>query len=135
LQGAANIGGITSGAGNLAFQGGTGDAQRQSDLFGGLIGAGGSVLGGLASAGFFSDSKLKENIEKIANIGVLNLYQWDWARETKGTFVEKFPTIGFISTEVKKFYPEFVKKVLGFDFIDYQGVLNRIERENELLAA
>lgn len=43
--------------------------------------------------------------------------------------------MGFVSDEVKKLYPEFVQKVLGFDFIDYHGVLNRIENENELLAA
>ena len=135
LQGAANIGGIATGAANRVFQGEQAGLQRESDLLGGLIGAGGSVLGGLAAGGFFSDSKLKENIEKIGNIGILNLYQWDWAPETKGTVIGEFPTMGFISTEVKKIYPEFVKKVLGFDFIDYQGVLNRIEQENELLAA
>ncbi len=140
LQGAANIGGITTGASNQAFQGLSSDrlrqAESQNDLISGLFGAGGSVIGGLQSGGFFnSDPWLKENKIIIGTIGQLNLYQWDWIPEVAKTFIGKFATIGFMADEVKKLYPDHVKPLLGFDAVHYSNLLDEIESENELAAA
>jgi len=136
IQGASAQAGVAGGQAQRSFQAGQNEAARSSDLFGGLIGAGGSVLGGLASSGFFnSDPWLKENREIIGKIGELNLYQWDWIPEIANTFIGKFPTIGFMADEVKKLYPQFVKSLHGFDAVHYSNLLNHIERENELLAA
>lgn len=87
--------------------------SRSSNLFG-------AVLGGALSA--FSDPLLKINIKPINQIGPLVLYKWDWRPETKGTMVEHMPTIGFMSPQVKKHFPEFVFKFAGYDVIDYGGL-------------
>lgn len=141
IQGATAQGNIASSQAQRSFLGSQAALDRSTGAFSGLIGGAGDILSARGSArvaeglSFFSDPILKENIEKIGKVGSLNLYQWDWIRETASTFVSKLPTVGFISTEVKKLYPEFVGKVFGFDCIDYHSVLNRIEHENELLAA
>jgi len=93
--------------------------------FGGAaVGAGG--VGPLIS-GFFSDVRLKENIEQISVIGDLPLYQWDWCDFTKDTIINVCPTLGFLSEEVKENYPEFVFEFGGFEGIDYAGLLDKLE--------
>ena len=159
-QSAGNIANVFSQQGQNLFKGINADAQRQSDIFGDILGlvgtVGGAALGGpfgaslgaslgssLGGGGggdsgigfglrneqgtFFSDRNLKENIEKIGEIGPLSLYQWDWIPETKDMVISKFPTMGFVADEVKEHFPEFVKNICGFDCVNYRGVLDRIE--------
>lgn len=77
----------------------------------------------------FSDPSLKENVEKIGNVNDLNIYQWDWIPGAMKTIIGSLPTIGFMATEVKEGYPEFVKTVCGFLTVDYDGLLNRLETD------
>jgi hypothetical protein len=136
IQGASAQAGVGSAQAQRSFQAGQGASSRRSDLIGGLIGGGGSIIGGLAQSGFFnSDPWLKENVEIIGKIGSLNLYQWDWRPEVADTFIGKFPTIGFMADEVKKLYPQFVKPLFGFDAVHYSNLLDKIESENVLAAA
>lgn len=83
--------------------------------------------GATAASIFFSDPSLKTNIEPVAFIGDLPLYQWDWIPEAKGTIIEKCGTIGFMADEVKEKYPEFVGEYGGFMVIDYPALLDKLE--------
>lgn len=104
------------------------DAQARAagiqNLF--SLGEFGAKAGGF---GGFSDPKLKKNVEKIAELGDLTVYQWDWIEGAKGTVIEKCMTVGFMATEVEEKYPEHVKKFCGFQTIDYPALLDELERE------
>lgn len=125
----SEIGGLTSQVGEAIASGILGrEAQNsankankqtnQSNLLG-------SIAGGLGMA--FSDPRLKTNVTGNGKIGPLTLVEWDWIPETKGTIVENMPTIGFMSTEIKEHYPEYVSEFGGYDIIDYPGLLGRLE--------
>lgn len=95
----------------------------------GAFGGAAVEAGGVAPliTGFFSDVRLKENIEQIGVIGDLSLYQWDWCDFTKDTIINLCPTLGFLSKEVKENYPEFVFEFGSFEGIDYVGLLNELK--------
>jgi len=97
--------------------------------------AGATLAGQAGGAGFFSDIRLKENIEQIGRIGNLPLYQWDWCDFTKDTIINSCPTIGFLSREVKEIYPQFVFKFGSFEGIDYASLLNELNEFNKLKVA
>ena len=135
--GAQNAGSIAS----LLNGAQIGNAQQQAsqgsnafgllgNVFGGLSGGDfGETLSTVGSIGslFFSDPALKKNVVKIGNIGPLNLYEWEWIDRVKDTIVARFPTAGFLSSEVKVFYPQYVGEFGGFDTVDYSGLLNHME--------
>lgn len=76
---------------------------------------------GLAAA-FFSDPRLKMNIKKIGEIGPLDLVEWEWIPELNDSFVKEFPTMGFLSTQVKEHYPDYVGEFGSYDVIDYKSL-------------
>ena len=82
-----------------------------------------AIITGLALA--FSDPRLKENIKELGKIGPLTLVEWDWKSETP-EIVKKCRTSGFLSTDVKKHYPEHVSQVCGFDVIHYEDLSHAI---------
>lgn len=92
-------------------------SAAKTDAFGNIISA------GLGAALKFSDPRLKENIRKVGEIGPLDLVEWDWIPETKGTIVEDMPTIGFLSTQVRLHHPEALGTFGGFDTVNYSDVL------------
>lgn len=82
----------------------------------------------LSSAGkFFSDPRLKENIRHIGFFKGLKVYTWDWIKGVKDTIVSSFPTVGFMSDEVREKYPQYVSEFGGFDVIDYPKLINKLE--------
>lgn len=85
----------------------------------------GSVIGG-ALSGAFSDPLLKTNMRPIGEIGPLILFEWDWRDFTKGTIVEQFPTIGFLSTEVREHYPHLVTEFAGLDVVNYPALMEEL---------
>lgn len=99
---------------------------------GALMGAGG-MMGGLGAAGgaglglLFSDSRLKENIQKTGSVGPLNLYRWDWVPELDALGIKPTMKQGFLAEEVEAVFPEFVHPVGRFKAVDYQGVIDRLE--------
>jgi len=148
LDAASNLGGgiagLLSGSGKAGSAGILTDAEAKASGLQNLLNlagaAGGFALGGPAGAaagatlagqvggsGFFSDIRLKENIEQIGVIGDLQLYQWDWCDFTKDTIINLCPTIGFLSEEVKVNYPEFVFEFGSFEGIDYTSLLDKLE--------
>jgi hypothetical protein len=74
---------------------------------------------------FFSDERLKENMEPIGSIGELTLYEWDW-RDGISDIVGKM-SIGFSAQEVKERLPQFVREIHGFLAIDYPGLLDYLK--------
>jgi len=148
-QSATDLGGFTTAAGGQIGQLRGGQAglenqaqiaaqQRQADLFNELIGGGADI----AASKFFSDPRLKKNIEKIGEIGSLNLYQWDWNDLTK-RLLDKIPAlrplfmtdkdgppIGFMADEVKEKFPQYVSACCGWLVIDYDLLLGELEASN-----
>lgn len=74
------------------------------------------------AAMFFSDPRLKKNIKEIGKIGPLNLVEWEWIDELGDSFVKNFPTMGYLSTQVKEFFPEHVGEFGGYDTLDYPAI-------------
>lgn len=88
-----------------------------------------NLLGTAATAAgiFFSDPRLKENVEQISEIADLGVYQWDWKEETKGLGVDSWGNIGFMADEVKEKYPQHVGEYCGLMTIDYESLLDELE--------
>jgi hypothetical protein len=74
---------------------------------------------------FFSDERLKENMEPIGSIHGLTLYEWDW-KDGISDIVGKM-AIGFKAQEVNAKYPEYVRTIYGFLAIDYPGLLSHLK--------
>jgi len=85
--------------------------------YGALIGAG---LGGLT--GYFSDPKAKTGVRKVGNVPIYS-YKYRSQFGIPGKFV------GPMSSDVKKFAPESVRKVFGKDFVTVPNKLglNRVK--------
>ncbi len=70
----------------------------------------------------FSDSLLKEDIEKIGERNDLGWYRWKWIDEAPD-FVKQQPRVGFMAEEVKERYPNLVKVISGYMAINYEEAL------------
>lgn len=115
IAGLSQAQGVSRGAGILT------NAQAQSQaLQQGL---------GLASSIFFSDERLKDNIEVVAKLGGIDVIQWDWKEFTKGTVIEKCGTVGFSAQSVQEKYPQYVSEVCGWLAIDYPSLLDELEEQ------
>jgi hypothetical protein len=79
------------------------------------------------AASFFSDPALKTNVKKIGESKGLGIYTWEWIKETAGTIIAKYPTIGFMADQVKDKYPQFIQEFGGYMVVDYDGLLNEME--------
>ncbi len=77
---------------------------------------------GVIAAPFFSDARLKENVQKIGEIGSLPLYSWDWI-EFAPEFVKEQGQTGFLAQDVLEKFPEHVYTEGGYLKIDYDGVM------------
>ena len=110
--------GIT-GSANAVAAGMLGGAQSRAQ--------GAQNMGGLMMA-IFSDPRLKENIEIIGSAGPLDIVTWDWKPEFKDTIVHDFNTVGFLSTQVREHYPEFVGEFGGYDVINYQALHQELKK-------
>jgi hypothetical protein len=108
---------ITGGA-QATASGILGSQQARTQGIQNLLNLGGT-LGAGALQGAFSDPRLKENIKKIGKIGPLDLVRWDWIPELGDSFVKTFPTVGYLSTQVKEIFPHHVSEFGGYDVIDY----------------
>ena len=117
-----DVAGIRSDIGGAQASGILGKQQASAQ------GAQNALSIGTILAQIFSDPSLKTNIRKVGSMGPLGLYEWDWRDEVRGTIVEASPTIGFMSTEVKAHFPEYVGEFGGFDTIDYNGLITELEK-------
>ena len=135
-QKSANIANLISGTGQAQASGILGTEQARAagqknlqDTIFKIIGSfAGGGLGGAAggAAGGISDRRLKQNIVEIGKFNGLKVYKWIWKPNVKEIFGVVNPSIGFIADEVKIPYPEFVSEYLGFDVIDYKGLVDEL---------
>lgn len=119
LSAGSSIANMFSQQGQNTSSGILADAQASS-AFGGM-------LGKVAGSIFFSDARLKENIVELGQIGNLGLCEWDWKGFTEGTIINDCPNIGFIAQEVRDKYPEFVGEESGWLFVDYEGLMGKLQ--------
>lgn len=120
------IASLLSNTGSAFASGLMADQSAVNDAIGDAIGVGGKAA---SMAYFYSDPKLKENVGTVGTVGPLQLVQWDWIDDVKDTFIGKLSTIGFLSTEVREHFPEFVTRRLGFDMVAYAPLLDHLEEE------
>jgi len=112
-----NIAGLTSGIGQTLAQGQLAAAQSRIQ---GQQAAGQNALNiGTSLLGFFSDRRLKDNIQKVGTENGYNIYTWEWNNKAKSLGLEGSGK-GVIADEVKKVKPEAVKRHQGFDTVDYE---------------
>ncbi len=99
------------------------DKTRSNNKTGAFLGALGSIAGGL-----FSDPGLKENVRQKGKIGPLDLVKWDWTEDAQKTIAGSCPSVGFMSTQVKEFYPDCVGEYGGFDMVDYPKLIAELAK-------
>jgi len=133
-QNASSIANLFQSSGQAQSQGILADQQARAASQQGFLNTVGSL--GLAAAVAFSDPDLKKNIERVSEIKIdentsLAIYQWDWIDEAQSTPAMKCPTVGFLSPDVKKLYPDLVSKSCGFDVIFYDVLFDVLEKSNE----
>lgn len=112
--------GIT-GAAQATAAGILGGAQSQAQGRQNALNIGGSLLS------YFSDPRLKKDIKVVRKVGPLDLITWNWIDELKDSFVSAFPKIGWLSSQVKEHYPQFVGEFAGYDIVDYKGLRKELE--------
>jgi len=117
---------------NLLSQ--SGNAQAQGVIGGAQANAAAqqNTLSGLLSIGsmFFSDPRLKTNMEPVGKVVDLTLYEWDWVDEMPDEL--GLMGIGYNADEVQEKYPQFVGEVSGLKAINYPALNDHLE---ELLEA
>ena len=96
------------------------ERQRKTGFFGGLL----QTLGGLAGGGaLFSDRRLKQNVEKVSQVGPLGFYSWDW-KDGSGS------SLGFMADEVEKWHPSAVSTDdAGLQLVNYGDVFRQLAAE------
>jgi len=118
---------IANQLGGIGATRGQGLTQSAEAIASGIFGAnqaeaqGKQNIMGIA-ASFFSDPRLKKNIKKIGKVGPLDLVEWEWIDELGDSFVKSFPTMGWLSTQVREFFPECVGEFGSYDTVNYPKV-------------
>lgn len=85
-------------------------AQGEGSMWGGIFGG----IGGLI--GFFSDDRLKENVQLVGKRGDgLNIYRFNFIESDK-------VYEGVMASEVAVVYPKAVKMHKGYQVVDYAGL-------------
>jgi hypothetical protein len=115
--------GLLGQSGNALASGILGSQQAQAQGQQNIMG-----LAGLIASMFSSDPELKTNIKKIGEIGPLDLVTWEWKDEFEDTIVSKMPTVGFLSTQVREFYPDYVVEYGGYDAVNYGELIPELEK-------
>ena len=78
-------------------------------ILGGAIKIGaGAASAGINPLSWFSDMRLKENIQHYDTLNGVKFYVWDWNQEAKDKGYDKYPTMGVIAQEVQKTHPDTV---------------------------
>ena len=104
------------------------DAEAAASRFGNVA--------NLASGILFSDERLKENIVEISKIGDLKVVEWDWIPQADNTIIAGCPTVGFLAQDVRDKHPEFVGEYSGWLFVDYDGLMHKLQSDlNDKIAS
>lgn len=120
-QNAQSIAGILQDTGRARSSGIVTDAGAQAAGTQGLLNA------GLSAAAFFSDPRLKKNIEQVGRVCDLRIYEWEW--DTASDLVKKCVPYGFMADEVELKYPQHVFEFAGLKVIDYEYLMLELEEK------
>jgi hypothetical protein len=106
----------------LAQQAAIARSNQSSSRSSSLIGAIGSVVGGL----FSSDIRLKTNIEKIGELNpAINLYRWEWNEVAEKMGIDNQPSVGVLAQELIEYRPDLVMMYEdGYFRVNYSGLLS-----------
>lgn len=121
-QTAGNISSLQSQIGQIMGQGRIGEAQANSSGTSQLLN-----VAMTAAAIYFSDPRLKTNMEPIGKIGPLTLYEWDWI-DGVSDLVGKMST-GFDAEEVAEHYPEYVAEIAGYKAVNYPALTDKLRED------
>ena len=123
---------------NAAYYSGQGMMGSANAIASGMIGSANMMAQGRAAnrsawmgaaqgaaSIFFSDERLKTNMEPVGKIGPLHLYEWDWIDVVKGMTGTEMTT-GFKAQEVESHYPEFVANVGDYKVINYPALREKL---------
>jgi len=116
--GPQQLGLLAQGVSALPTQTNTTNSQKTGlgDILGGA-----AQLYGMSLLG--SDKRMKKDIIFVGKEKGHNIYTWNWKDEAKQIGWDKFPTVGVLAQEVKKYMPEAViKNDNGYYMVNY-GVL------------
>jgi hypothetical protein len=135
-QGAYYAGQGIMGAANATAAGQIGAANTMANYYNNRNNMIGQVAGSVLSAGamFFSDPRLKENMEPVGKVRGLTLYEWDWKPSVEKV-VGMEMSLGFDAKEVEMDYPECVHWVGDMRVIDYDRLHKILNSEEARLAA
>ena len=84
-------------------------------------------LGTTLASLFFSDERLKDNMEQIGSLCGLPLYEWDWKDGVPEEVAQM--TIGFKAQDVEKMHPDCVFEHASYKAIDYALLLAKLQYE------
>jgi hypothetical protein len=96
-------------------------AQMEQARMGQLLGAGSSLAGGLLN--FFSDPKLKKNVECLGEYKGLNWCRWIW-NEAANKMGLAGVGYGVMADEVEAKYPELAGETNGYRTVNYGGLID-----------
>jgi hypothetical protein len=116
------VGGLYQSSGQAASSGALADAQADSQSASNLVNTAISL-----GTFFFSDDRLKTNIQVIGQVGPLDLVTWDWREFTEDTIIQDSPTTGVLASQVERHFPEHVHEFGGWNMVDYAGLLDGLE--------
>ncbi len=124
---------------NAAYYGGQGIMGSANAIGAGMINSANAMMANrqnnnqmLMSAAstaaniFFSDERLKDNMQPVGEVGGLTLYEWDWKPAVKD-MVGMEMTTGFKAQEVESKYPDCVSAIGDYKVIDYTKLRKQIK--------
>jgi hypothetical protein len=112
---ASGIAGIGTTLGQGTVAAGQADAAGRNAVIGNMIAIGQTA----ASAGAFSDIRLKENIKLIGNRGGHNYYSWDWNNAASDVGMTGADT-GYMAHEIYETNPEVIGEKNGYITINLE---------------
>ena len=124
--GQKQLGLLSQAAGLIPQQSTTTQTGQQKTGAGDVLGTAAQLAAAIWSGGgtlFGSDERMKKDITFIGKEKGHNIYSWNWNDKAKSIGWDKFPTVGVIAQEVKKYMPEAViQDANGYYKVNY-GVL------------
>ncbi len=121
LSAGGGIAGMFGKQGENVSSGMLGDAQTKASF--------GGAIGGVLSKIFFgSDERLKINVVKVSQLGVLPVYEWDWIPEVYGTPLEHGPRTGFMAADVEREFPQHIGVWRGWKVVNYVAVMGELQK-------
>ena len=121
---------------NLASGQGTNLSNLQSQIgaaqAGGITGSAQGAQSGIGTvAGLiaaFSDIRLKDNVQKVADVDGIGLYSWTWKDKAPVANIAGEKSFGVIAQEIEKTHPQYIGERDGYMTVDYAGLAQELAK-------